>query len=69
MTNSNIAIREFEEKYGIAYRSDNMHADLTALISEHYYPKDMVRWTFNQRFMACGHTGFDSSILELDLEY
>ena len=42
---------------------------LTALISEGYYPKDMVRWTFNQRFMACGHTGFDASILELDLEY
>lgn len=45
MTNSEQALREFEEKYGIAYRSDNMHADLTALISEHTQQMfEFVKW-------------------------
>lgn len=48
---------------------DQMVSDLTALISENYYPKEFVKWTFRQRFMSCGHLDFDSSILDLDLEY
>ena len=48
---------------------DRKISDLTALISEGYYPKEFVKWTFRQRFMSCGHLDFDSSILDLDLEY
>ena len=49
--------------------SSEIERMVTALISENYYPKEFVKWTFRQRFMSCGHLDFDSSILDLDLEY
>lgn len=56
MTNSDTAIREFAIKWGrqcldmmvgqecIIDDSEAMLSDLTALISEHYYPKEFVEW-------------------------
>ena len=56
MTNSEQAIREIAEKWGFSqYKTDEGFlididrtkqclSDLTALISEHYYPKEFVEW-------------------------
>jgi hypothetical protein len=62
MTNSEQAIREFAEKWGIAeifdedtgqweYKLcvDKCLSDLTALISEHYYPKERYDELLQQR--------------------
>ena len=65
MTNSDKAIREFCEKYMIGtpytlmYKDGNPYytivennflSDLTALISEHYYPKEFVLWLIIQNY-------------------
>ena len=53
--NSTEALREIAERYtedydrGIGYcpnpeRASELLSDLTALISEHYYPKEFVEW-------------------------
>lgn len=67
MTNSDEAIREIAEaEYpdipGISERAPynqimatnrtNLIARLTALISEHYYPKEFVEWTMMQGIMG-----------------
>lgn len=45
--NSTDALREFLEKIWYSpYRTvDRVMPDLTALISEHYYPKEFLLWT------------------------
>ena len=62
MTNSEQAIREFAEKWGVGYFDDGVDygykpaslkikeclSDLTALISENYYPKEFVEWKDNE---------------------
>ncbi len=72
MTNEEQKLREIVERWMGKKHPITMQSyvsDLTALISEDYYPKEFVKWTFRQRFMSCGHLDFDSSILDLDLEY
>lgn len=53
MTNSEQAIREFAQKWATVWfnavcerrsNADDLISDLTALISEGYYPKEFVRW-------------------------
>jgi hypothetical protein len=36
---------------------DNLLSDLTALISEHYYPKEFVRWMFQGCPFIIGENG------------
>lgn len=59
MTNSEQAIREFAEKWClrviecmkdddyIMHDPEGILSDLTALIEEHYYPKEFVGWLLN----------------------
>ena len=46
--NSTDALREFVEKWGNGTfnirKQNECLSDLTALISEHYYPKEFVQW-------------------------
>ena len=67
MTNSEQALRDFAEKQfplskelkkEVLYnqmqqaKQNECLSDLTALISEHYYPKEFVEWTMMQGIMG-----------------
>ena len=45
MTNEEQKLREFISKYVNDDNEPTFLSDLTALISEHYYPKEILLWT------------------------
>ena len=45
MTNEEQKLREFISKYVNDDNEPTFLSDLTALISEHYYPKEFLLWT------------------------
>lgn len=75
MTNSEQALRELLEKHKFGYQEyvDFVFSDLTALISEHYYPKEFVEWLLKQDsypqdnggtyFLVNGVAGDDATLL------
>lgn len=69
MTNEEQKLREFVSKYVNDDNEPTFLSDLTALISEGYYPKEFVEW-----MMLGGHIGihdrrgylYSSSLLNLE---
>ena len=63
------AVRELAEKwYDPAVGSfDDIVSDLTALIEEHYYPKEFTGWLFTQKYWSWRADTKDWFSLEDDL--